>query len=35
MILFKREKINERTGTTYDEVMNEAFNSPYVLQVAE
>jgi len=30
-----REKVIERAGATYAEIMDEAFESPYVLQVAE
>jgi len=28
-----REKVNNRIGTTYNDVMNEAFTSPYLVQV--
>ena len=35
LFLLKREKINQRIGTTYEEIMEEAFSSPYVLQMAE
>ncbi|XP_065067321.1 arf-GAP with coiled-coil, ANK repeat and PH domain-containing protein 2-like [Rhopilema esculentum] len=30
-----REKTNERVGSTYSDIMREAFDSPYVLQMAE
>lgn len=34
-ILLQREKTNERVGSTYKEIMDDAFASPYILQMAE